>query len=93
MADIPIQIRIGNPQSGYFRHQTEKKYCVPQKLPQIYNAITYICIGKAASFAVYICGNILNALYVYVFKQKKNKCIIGNPPQTIFQDIIFNIYI
>ena len=32
-------------------------YWVPQKLPQIYTVIAYICIGKVAWFAVYICGN------------------------------------
>ena len=30
-------------------------YWVPQKLPQIYTLIAYICIGKVAWFAVYIC--------------------------------------
>ena len=39
-------------------------YWVPQKLPQIYTVIAYICIGKVAWFAVYICGNIWNTLYV-----------------------------
>ena len=29
-------------------------YWVPQKLPQIYTVIAYICIGKVAWFAVYI---------------------------------------
>ena len=36
-------------------------YWVPQKLPQIYTVIVYICIEKVACFAVYICGNIWNA--------------------------------
>ena len=40
-------------------------YWVPQKLPQIYTVIAYICIGKVAWFAVYICGNIWNALYIF----------------------------
>ena len=35
-------------------------YWVPQKLPQKYIVIAYICIGKVAWFAVYICGNIWN---------------------------------
>ena len=34
------------------------RYWVPQKLPQIYTVIVYICIGKVALFSVYICGNI-----------------------------------
>ena len=36
---------------------------MPQKLQQIYIVIAYICIGKVAWFAVYICGDIWNALY------------------------------
>ena len=39
-------------------------YWVPQKLPQIYTLIAYICVGKVAWFAVYICGDIWNALYI-----------------------------
>ena len=38
---------------------------VPQKLPQIYTLIACICIGKVARFAVYICGNIWNAQYIF----------------------------
>ena len=41
-------------------------YWVPQKLPQIYSVIAYICIGKVTRFAVYICGNIWNALYMVI---------------------------
>ena len=33
-------------------------YWVPQKIPQIYTVIAYICIGKVARFAVYIRGNL-----------------------------------
>ena len=40
------------------------KYWVPQKLPQIHTAIAYICIGKFSWFAVYICCNLWNALYI-----------------------------
>ena len=36
-------------------------YWVPQKLPQVYTVIVYICIGKVAGFEVYICANIWNA--------------------------------
>ena len=39
-------------------------YWVPQTLPPIYTVMVYICIGKVAGFAVYICGNIWNALYI-----------------------------
>ena len=35
-------------------------YWVPQKLPQIYTVIAYICIGKASWFEVYICSNTWN---------------------------------
>ena len=36
-------------------------YWMPQKLPQIYTVILYICIAEVAWFAVDICGNIWNA--------------------------------
>ena len=42
---------------------TASRYWVPQKFPQIYTVIAYIFIGKVAWFAVYICGNVWNALY------------------------------
>ena len=42
--------------------QTYESYWVPQKLPQIYTAIVYICNRKVAGIAVYICGNLWNAL-------------------------------
>ena len=29
-------------------NKTERMYWVPQKLPQIYTVIAYICIGKVA---------------------------------------------
>ena len=39
---------------------------MPQKLPQIYAVIAYNCIRKVAWFAVHICGNIWNALYLFI---------------------------
>ena len=39
-------------------------YWVPQKLPQTCIVIAYICNGKVAWFAVYICGKIWNAQYI-----------------------------
>ena len=49
--------------TSFLRHTVLSVYWVPQKLPQIYTVIAYICIWKVAWFAVYICGNIWNALY------------------------------
>ena len=44
----------------------DSQYWVPQKLPPIYAVISYICMGKVAwYYAVYICGNICHAIYVY----------------------------
>ena len=40
------------------------RYWVHNKLPQIYTVIAYICIGKVAWIAVYICGNLWNALFI-----------------------------
>ena len=37
-----------------------RSYWVPQKLPQIYTVIAYICIEKVAWFEVYIYGNLWN---------------------------------
>ena len=45
------------------RHRLSYTGCL-KKLPQIYTLIAYICILWVAWFAVYICGNIWNALYV-----------------------------
>ena len=39
-------------------------YWVPQKLPQIYTVIAYICIVKVAWFAAYIFGNLLVAVQI-----------------------------
>ena len=47
-------------------------YWVPQKLPQIYTVITFICIGKVAWLAVYIGGNIWNALYKRIYEVSKD---------------------
>ena len=46
--------------------KTKGTNLVPQKLPQIYAVIAYICIGKVAWFALYIFGNIWNALYIKI---------------------------
>ena len=48
---------------------------VPQKLPQIYTVLAYICIGKVAGFAVYICGNIWNAQYLHADFPNDNEII------------------
>ena len=39
-------------------------YWVTQNLPLIYTVIAHICTGKVAWFAVNICGNLWNNLYV-----------------------------
>ena len=41
-------------------------YWVPQKLPQIYTIIVYICIGKVEWFSVYIGGNKWNNLLQFL---------------------------
>ena len=41
------------------------------------SVIAYICIGKVASFAVYICGNIWNALYIVRKKPVYEEYITG----------------
>ena len=46
------------------QHSEKHTYWVPQKYPQIYTVIVYICIGKEVWFSVYICGNLWNALYI-----------------------------
>ena len=50
---------MGRPEHTYIRI-----YRLPQKYLQIYTVIAYICIWKVAWFAVYICDNIWNTLYV-----------------------------
>ena len=52
-------------------------YWVPQKLPQICTVIAYICIGKVAWFAVYICGNLWNAQYVQPTFRYRGVCPSG----------------
>ena len=42
-------------------------YWVPQKLPQIYTIIAYICIGKIAWYALYICCKVWNTLWSCVY--------------------------
>ena len=64
----------------YVRHSGSVRflrYWVHQKLPQIYTVISYKCVGKVAWFALYICGNLWNALYdivvSYVSKVERYK--------------------
>ena len=48
-------------------------YWVPQKLPQMYTVILYICVGKIALFTLYIFVVILDKYYKYYYESLRLK--------------------